>query len=379
MTLLDKLLIHHLNMRSTSVTEDEEGVMCSFGEEQFIRLQCGRIDRGRYTPDQFSVLLVKTKNFREAQSYLLNVKGNIRIGWIFPINALVSRTEIPEDKWAKIYANFALNALIYNSEIIQYAKIPEFAQNYNILDFYDEESAVVIIGREALDNYNINLQGVQVALLKEGYATYHSTNGNNLFWKGNTAHLEKITINLISKDLHQYLEKFEFLIRQAIWDENYCASFFSIYQIIEAMLLIIFEAAVDVCKDQDFLIKNPWKLKDELNSITKESWRLDRLFNDFINPGIDSYLIEEAKSVFLDFLTKYDQDKPNKNDYVKNLYRIRNLVVHRQYLLTEEAVKDLLDVNQVFLNLCFEILSKFSLEYGKNKLTKKYKKEILQI
>ncbi len=212
MALLDLLGIEG------NLTNDNQGVILETVNGSAIRLNCGEITLGEYRPEQFKILIVKTRDYLEKQTRKLQVRQN-RIGWIFPINALVSRDNIPEDRWAEVYSNFAINGLIYNEELYSLADSPsEIVGELSLSDFYSDKIAVVVLGCDEINKQELSVDEIKVMLTRFGYLPIIAHKNAEAVIEMENEHVENGVVKIArpSKDLLEYLQHFEWLISRAM-------------------------------------------------------------------------------------------------------------------------------------------------------------------
>ena len=243
-----------------------------------------------------------------------------RLGWIFPIQALVSSEhDYSEDKYFLKYAFVAFRILL--NGVYKKSKIPKYEEElYDLTDFYDSNLIVFVIDKEntaKIEDYNYD--NYIPGLYKYGYCI----NGENeleYFREIN----KKIKLDKISPSLRSesYIKD---LFSQFLGSERSdLLKFYLIYQVIELLLQKIFnqefeEMIGDISRDK----KLSFNVKDDLQNIAKEKYRIGELFTKYSNcKETQLDLKDECNKLLVKHFIK------EGTSVDKSLYSVRNLFVH---------------------------------------------------
>jgi len=137
------------------------------------------------------------------------------------------------------------------------------------------------------------------------------------------------------------------------------------------MLMLIFESVVKRYSNDNELTNNPWKFREKLIDIANERWRMDCLTDRFLRPALNNEIKTTLKTELIRFLRTNDKDSEisNDNSLAVCLYSVRNIVIHRQYLIGSTEYGELHVINDLLLRFIYELLMKFNKEHGINCLT----------
>ena len=148
---------------------DEDGICLNCHNDYVLRINCGPIDISASSPDKFKFYIVKTKQNRETDFCEVKFCGE-RIGWVFPLLSFNDRTQFDSSRWAKIFSNFALFALTHDESISAQANIPEMSRvEWDVIDFFDESTAIIVLGKEALDIHTLDSDKIVFSLMQNYY------------------------------------------------------------------------------------------------------------------------------------------------------------------------------------------------------------------
>ncbi|PKL85312.1 MAG: hypothetical protein CVV22_08590 [Ignavibacteriae bacterium HGW-Ignavibacteriae-1] len=284
-----------------------------------------------------------------------------RIGWIFPLQALLSNEH---DKATNIhflkYAFVAYNKLLLNHENFHLR-----SHNYNpsislsIEDFYPKDLIILIISKsqKALVN-NFSIEYYLPSLTGFGYYIYKINDNKNPIH--NYQDIENFFVNIrndrqritlkkmcnIYSDNFYIKELYKNLLNGVL---HPLMRFHYLYQIIELMSEDLYE--VEFLKNIDDysnkkLTRND--LRENLTSLNERK-RLGKIITEnSIEQSIKTDLFQECNKILIDF-------EKEANDSPDALYDLRNLITHNFRKITEKQEHlNTLD----YVNFRFEILIK---------------------
>jgi len=306
-----------------------------------------------YNPDKFEAVFLNNKreDCSENSIFQVMVENNIRIGWIFQIQALLSKEhDYANDKYFLKYAYVASYILLNKIASRDKNKLQD---EINICDYYDTELNVLVLDKENCSKIgNFSLDDYIVDLFKFGY----SINGVGNLLSNIERPNKKRVLHKQSAELNK-IAYIKILFNDILSQEQESfARFHTLYQIVELLIAIIF--------DNDFKgfvsalncdTENLFDKRDELSSMTSEKGRIKKLFNQYVK-------IEVAKENTLNNVCKELLEKNNRelaSSYYDNLYAVRCLLVHRLYSLDKTSDECLKAINIAFLDVIIEILLTF--------------------
>lgn len=279
---------------------------------------------------------------------------DIRGGWIFPIQALISKEHnYSEDDFFLQYAYLGMYFLFSSF------KKDDIDSERLIEEKYDSNDHILLIDRDnvkPINNFSIN--NYVVSLFKHGYG--FNKEGNTI-----TESIDIPNKNMKLKSIPHCLSDnvgISFIFKELITkkDSEY-SLFYVLYQLVEILiskvLILVFKKQVDSIDwdETDLFEKN-----DTINKAISEKTRIKALFNEYSKPNNRD--IDNLSNVCKRFLisSKYDTEESLKNKTcVDNFYRVRCCLVHSLYKY-DTSTKDLLaEVNKCFLDIIMDILLTF--------------------
>ena len=309
-------------------------------------------------PAKYIVLPCFTGNVGERQVSALKMKGPERgtIGYIFPLEAL--RTgEFIEDDWPRRYAWVGVNALLTaGAGMEQVAASPSsdiLAEGSISLDqLFLTHTSVAVLGRESLERHSVTEADVRLMLMACGvtfpvsFAAF-SARAPLREWSAS------LSCQPISPEAASDLVALETLVRLADEFDAPMGVFLTLYQIIEHWSGKSFSNALA----GTFLDNpTPWKLKERLNKVSGDRWRLARI--DELSLGdADRTTLNDLGGQCRTFLTAIGEEVNDGDAWWKSLYAVRNVIVHDQARFVQAGFYNLADVNQRLRDACLELLS----------------------
>jgi hypothetical protein len=329
-----------------------------------------------YKPEDYSLFILKSwvldkENdiFQVFDKEFYKEPNRVRLGWIFPIQALLSNEhQYADNKHFLKYAYVAFLKLLKNQE--EYTTFnPLFSNitnNYKLTDFYGEDIIILVLCNSSVqkidnfqvDNYITSLYSYGYYLcqpienLKEIDTRSDSENptGKNLILQKNSSCLQK----------EDYVYRlFKDLLKN---EEHHLVRFYLLYQVIELIIQIVFERKIleEIKKFNNNPDKNIRKLKEKIDNISTEKKRVSILINDDVKINNPNLLIScnELIKLFND-----DDDSNEKDDISKKqdlggaLYKVRCLIVHQFRKVPDNILEEKLrEINKEFENIVIKII-----------------------
>ncbi|HLO86601.1 MAG TPA: hypothetical protein VK203_16600 [Nostocaceae cyanobacterium] len=328
-----------------------------------------------YIPENYSLYIFKSFELnRENDIFqVYDREADLRIGWIFPIQALVSNQHgCAENKHFLKYAYVAFYKLLINQE--EYSHFtPSFQEtdSYKLTDFYGDDIIILILSNsqtQKIDQFNIdnyltslyshsyyycqpieNLKQVKNCQPTEDLKEIQNRANSQSF--GNT----RLTVQRNSEYLRgeAYLDRlFKSLLKI---EEHPLVRFYLLYQVIELVIEIIFEKSfADIINNfQNNTDKNIYELKESIAHISSEKERISKLIvsleKDFGGVSKTNLLL-----FCNDLLTAFNSEK--KDSLPLALYSVRSLIVHKFRNLPEKDLPKLEEINKEFENIVIKII-----------------------
>lgn len=306
-----------------------------------------------YDTHNFSYILLSNDSPSCTENSIYQVYiGKQRIGWIFPIQALLS--EEHDYSTNKYFLKYAFVASCLLLENIKEDDNRETPNHFLLEDYYDAKKSILVIDKEnteKLDSFSID--NYIVGLYKYGYAF----NGKgNIFAELPTIEQRRLTLKAVSPELTMN-PNINYLFREQLpTADNEVIRFYLCYQIIELLIAVVFEdqfqhilAKINTDTEQLF------DQRDLLTKIVGEKHRVKLLFSNYVSCETSHHTDLDMACKKLLLLNKKDTSEK----YYENLYSVRCLLVHRLYSLASDSYRILQDINRPFLNLVMDILFSF--------------------
>ena len=305
-----------------------------------------------FEPSNFRYYLLKNdrEDYSENSIYQVCVFQK-RIGWIFPIQALLSdQHAYCENPFFLKYAYVACCLLLNDIKSENTIFLPEI----ELTDFYDESLTLLV-----LDNDNIkeikdfDIKDYTVSLYQKGYS--YSASGNL------DSEIEVVDKRLNLKSVSEELRKIQYIhtlfAKEIPKEQEAFAKFHIYYQIIEILITIVFEVKFKEFVER--LKENSGSLfdkRDELGDMIIEKHRVKWLFSNYVSlSGETVTILNEQCKKFLKL-----NKKETSNIMAENLYSVRCLLVHSMYILNDESNELLEELNKTFLDIVMEMLLTFN-------------------
>lgn len=320
-----------------------------------------------YLPSDYSLYILKSHILNREndifQVYEKEVKS--RIGWIFPIQALLSNEHNKaEDPHFLKYSYVAFHKLLLNVE--QYKTyIPDInpTSNYELTDFYGDEIIILILSNSEVKKIeSFNIENYFISLYSQGYYYCQPTDSIKDFHNSRGALSEppnpnkvRIYIKRISKELQEevYLSR---LFKNLLKTEKHpLVRFYLLYQVIELIIERIFvKDFSDTMKEfNENPDKNIFELKEKINFISSEKERLSKVIT-----RVETHFDGNCKTNLLwacnDLLSSFDSK--NKDSLALSLYAARSSIVHKLRKLSEEDLLKIEKINEEFETILIALL-----------------------
>lgn len=328
-----------------------------------------------YHPEDYSLFIFKSwvldkENdiFQVFDKEFYKEPNRVRLGWIFPIQALLSNEhQYADNKHFLKYAYVAFIKLLKNQE--EYTTFnPLFSKitnNYKLTDFYGEDIIILVLCNSSLQKIdNFHLDNYITSLYSYGY--YFCEPIENLKEIDTRSHSENPTgRNLILQKNSSCLQKEDYVYRLfkdlLKNEEHHLVRFYLLYQVIELIIQIVFERKIleEIKNFNNNPDKNIRKLKEKIDNISTEKKRVSILINDDVKINNPNLLIScnELIKLFNDDDSNEKDDISKKQDLGGALYDVRCLIVHQFRKLPDKTLEEKLrEINKEFENIVIKII-----------------------
>lgn len=316
-----------------------------------------------YKPEDYSLFIFK--------SWILNGENNIfqayekdineRIGWIFPIQSLVSTDhKYVDDPHFLKYAYVTFYKLLMNQE--QHETFTTYLQttdSYRLTDFYGNDIIILVLSNTKIQKIeNFHIDNYLTSLYSYSYyycqpidnfkrigcrASFQSPGDTRLILQRNSIYLQG----------EVYLHRlFKSLLKT---EEHPLVRFYLLYQVIELIIEIIFQKSFleKINTFQNNTDRNIYELKESIAYISSEKERISKLIT-----SLEKYFDGNTKTNLLlycnDLLISFNSE--TKTSLALALYSVRSLIVHKFRKLPEENLPKIAEINQEFENILIKII-----------------------
>jgi hypothetical protein len=330
---------------------DLSGNTPSMGENVTINVNYALKVENEYNYKNFTIYILENPNCKENSIFEVYDKTQgIRIGWIFPMQSLVSSEHDYKDNiYFLKYAYVATEILLRGVDFKHIEEVDFYDYPYSLIDFYKSDSIVFIVDNDnisKLDKYEFDYYIPD--LYKYGYCISGKNELDYFDDINKRLNLNRIT-SALSVDSY-VIELFSNFLGK---ETSPLLKFYLLYQVIELILEKIFnkefkEMIQQLSQDE----KLSFNVKEELQNISKEKYRIKRLFSEYSN-GINSS--EELKLECNKLLE--EQSIKNGTVVADSLYSVRNLLVHSYRDLTSKQIKMISNINIYFEKCIIELVT----------------------
>ena len=310
-----------------------------------------------YNPKEFECYLLKNDREDYSENSIFQVYvSKKRIGWIFPIQALLSKQhDYVENRFFLKYAYIACYWLLENIK----CNNRRFSEKVELLDFYNDRITILVLDKGNTDKIsNFNLEDYTVSLYQKGYSYSGKGNLCSAIEKAD----KRISLQPISSELRN-IEYIHTLFKKEIPKEQEAfAKFHTYYQIIEILISVVFEDKFKTFVAE--LMDNTGALfdkRDELGNMVLEKQRVKWLFSNYVEiSGENVRILDDYCKEMLQV-----NGKKISATMAENLYSVRCLLVHNMYILSDESHRLLREIDNAFIDVLMDMLLTFNTKRGK--------------
>ena len=315
-----------------------------------------------YDPSNFQIWFFHNdrKNCTENCIFQVFVKNNEkndrRIGWIFPLQALVSNShDYALDPFFLKYAYVAYCLLLNQIDSRDEHSV---ADEIALTDFYDESLHVLLIDQEnTKDISDFDFNDYIVSLFYNGYS--YEGYGNlisEITYDKKRLNLKKIATPLRGNKIISELYKTSIA---RIYNAEF-SRFYAYYQIIEIFISVVFDIEfMHLISLVGEKTSDLFEERENLVGLANEKNRVKKLFGSYstVAGSLSNAFDEKLK----EFLAKYKRN-PGET-LAENLYITRCMLVHELYKISAGSDVVLKDLNDFFLEALSDMLFTFHNPY----------------
>lgn len=319
----------------------------------------------KYNVEDYEVHIIKGSMDNENDIFQVFHKSDsserdIRMGWIFPIQSLMSKEHSQHDNPHFLpYAYIAYEILLRNKNGIQ-NEVPIYQDGYeyNLNDFYNENSIVLVLCKANISKVaDYNIDDYLPYLYKYGYV--FNQNPNRPFISPN----RKGEIKL--KRMSPYLRNEGFIVelfKTLLGTEGGpLVRFYLLYQVIELLIDKVFNNEFkSLVSDLDEGKNSLFTSKDKLTDMANEKSRIRKLFTNYTKIEVEIDLIIEMCKKLLESVDKklIESEKENNKEHnlATNLYKVRNLLVHNYRAIDKDDRVYIDEINKLFEEVLIDLL-----------------------
>ena len=326
--------------------------------EEYLYTPCLKLQPD-YNPQKFDLFVLHNErsDYGEDSIYQVLVEDRTRIGWIFPIQALDStdHSYCNNEHFLK-YAYVAIAKLLNSEQVI---KNNWDSYEITLSDLFSMNETILLLDNTNTDKIEgFSLDNYVTSLYAHGYSFTGNGNLYDSCEKVKDKHLILKPMSEQLKDSKYIVSMYKSIIPRT---QDTIASFYLEYQMIEIMISKIFRQEfsslinkIKAANPEDDL----YEFKDELTEKANEAFRVQKLFGSYtkIDATLRNDLFDECNRLLGHYGMK------TKDDAAKSLYAVRSLLVHRCYLIDEEGLLILKNINDVLNGVIIQMIISFKLQ-----------------
>ena len=328
-------------------------------------------DKYKTTENDFEIYLFHKDNF--AANDIFQVKAqNMRIGWLFPIQALLtSQHDYANNEHFYPYSYNAYRILLKNRQTLPYSK-QEYSEQVNLEDIYGENTIIFIAYRKYLRAYkksfnSFDIENYLLFFYQYGYTFLSPTNFNSLYSLKQPNIVAKpfpskdIELQTISEYLNDDKSYLNNLIQGLIKLEKHpLVKFHLLYSVVELFISKIFESEFKSSVNSFLDAVDFYDAKEKLAKLTNEKDRINKLLSTKC-PGLNHLILEELQDTCNSFLSFVFTPQIFKKPTGEAIYKVRSTIFHNLRLMPNGYEVELEKVLSSFEALIFEISIKLNL------------------
>ncbi|WP_152267100.1 hypothetical protein [Agriterribacter humi] len=328
-------------------------------------------DKYGTTEKDFEVYLFHKDDF--AANDIFQIKAqNMRIGWLFPIQALLtSQHDYANNEHFFPYSYNAYRILLKNRQNLPYAK-QEYSEQINLEDIYGENTIIFIAHRKSMREYKkafslFDIENYLLFFYQYGYTFLSSANFNSLYSLKQPNFIAKpfpskvVELQTVSEYLNDNKSYLNNLIQGLIKLEKHpLVKFHLLYSVIELFISRIFEAEFKTSLNFFLNSVDFYDAKERLAKLANEKDRINKLLSTKC-PGLNHLILQELQDTCNSFLSFVFAPQIFKKPTGEAIYKVRSTIFHNLRLMPTGYEVELEKVLSSFEALIFDISIKINL------------------
>lgn len=305
--------------------------------------------------DNYSIYILYNHKVYENMIFQLYEKdANKRIGWIFPIQAILSKEHSYYDNQHFLrYASAAYQKLS-NNDVVNHPNSERINidEEVEILDVYSENSVLVVLSNSEIES----IDGFDFDNYYPIFYLYGLGKKENDFLEFNHSSSEKrLTIQKVSEEIKDEIFLNQLFQEVLLVETNRLVQFYLLYQVIELLIEKVFQIEANVLfmdlketEKQDL-----FEVKSQFNELLSEKTRLQLLFSKY------SVVSNDTKSSLQEVCNRLltTVGKKETTTVGSALYNVRSFLVHNYRSLPSSKHRLIEDINGSFKEVIVEILT----------------------
>ncbi|MBU9706003.1 hypothetical protein KSP24_03560 [Paenibacillus sp. AK121] len=311
-----------------------------------------------YAAEDYSIYIFYNNDYIENniyQVYELELKK--RIGWVFPIQALISQEhDYSENIHFLRYAFVAFQKLLADQSDCDTKGMTSNKDNkiLSLFDFYPQDSFVLIVCNENINAItDFDIKHYYPSLYNQGLYAMAGNYGKPVInCDGQKLYIQSVSEHVKNESFLIHLFQ-ELLINE----KHHLVKFYLLYQAVELLIEKIFnKEIIDLVEEITAQSNKLFRLKEELGDLAKEQKRINKLFNSYTRSFRSKEVVMEYSNQLLNIVGR--DSKKNASDA---LYSVRNLLVHDYRSIPIEGHSLISQINEAFEDLVVELLLEISM------------------
>lgn len=271
-------------------------------------------------------------NYLQAENDVFQVFINdCRIGWIFPIQSILSEeNNFADNPYFNKYKYATYKEILKNN--YSHKRIIPFNENvYNLSDFFSEDIIILCISTETLRE-NFSVENFLPSFCNYGYYLHNdnpfiyceNNNKKSLISEYKGKDKIKIISSKINIEEHYFIKNLYTSHLKRIDDTT--LKFFLLYQVIEYLIEKEFNIKFDkALEDYTNSKMDKNNFREKINDYSKERNLIRSFTNDFPLPDkLKTDLSRDLKLLLNELIINYE-----KEDIGDLIYDLRNILIHR--------------------------------------------------
>jgi len=306
-------------------------------------------NRENSEPQDYRLFHFFKKNYSQNDIFqVYEYERDTRIGWIFPLQSLLSADhDHAENEHFLRYAFAAFQKLLINPNNL-YEFSTGVQEIYDISSLYDENSILLVLSNKKVHT-DFALELYLPHLFKYGYYIVNKNDFESIIQSHSETRFTLKQIVSLFQDEGYIKELFQTLI----YETHHLTKFHFLYQIIELFIEKILHYELALLSDKLKRKKvYTHEFKEKLNSFMSEDKRINKLFTEHVK-DLDIDELQKKCNLLLRSIGKEEIEGKGIAD---SLYSVRNFIVHDYRNIPKQDIDTLKAINMQFEILIIDML-----------------------